>query len=65
MVLVPIGGMQRAVVKALRYARTLSSDVRAVYVEMDPAATARRCGSSGRSGARASNWSCSNPRIGR
>jgi len=39
-VLVPIGGIQRAVVKALRYARTLSPDVRAVYVEIDPAATA-------------------------
>jgi hypothetical protein len=39
-VLVPIGGLQRAVVKALRYARTLSSDVRAVYVELDAAATA-------------------------
>jgi amino acid transporter len=38
-VLVPIGGLQRAVVKALRYASTLSSDVRAVYVELDPAAT--------------------------
>jgi amino acid transporter len=38
-VLVPIGGIQRAVVKALRYARTLGSDVRAVYVEIDPAAT--------------------------
>jgi hypothetical protein len=38
-VLVPIGGIQRAVVKALRYARSLSSDVRAVYVEIDPAST--------------------------
>ena len=38
-VLVPIGGLQRAVVKALRYARTLSADVRAIYVEIDPAAT--------------------------
>ena len=38
-VLVPIGGVQRAVVKALRYARSLSADVRAVYVEIDPAAT--------------------------
>ena len=38
-VLVPIGGLQRAVVKALRYARTLAGDVRAVYVEIDPAAT--------------------------
>jgi amino acid transporter len=40
LVLVPIGGIQRAVVKALRYARTLSTDVRAIYVEIDPAATA-------------------------
>jgi amino acid transporter len=39
-VLVPIGGIQRAVVKALQYARTLATDVRAVYVEIDPAATA-------------------------
>ena len=38
-VLVPISGIQRAVVKALRYARTLSSDVRAVFVEIDPVAT--------------------------
>jgi amino acid transporter len=36
-VLVPIGGIQRAVVKALRYARSLGADVRAVYVELDPA----------------------------
>ena len=36
-VLVPIGGIQRAVVKALQYARSLSADVRAVYVELDPA----------------------------
>ena len=39
-VIVPIGGIQRAVVKALRYARTLSPDVRALYVEIDPGATA-------------------------
>jgi len=38
-VIVPIGGLQRAVVKALGYARTLSSDVRAVCVEIDPEAT--------------------------
>jgi amino acid transporter len=38
-VILPIGGLQRAVVKALRYARTLSTDVRAVYVELDPTAT--------------------------
>ena len=38
-VLVPIGGVQRAVVKALRYARGLAPDVRAVYIELDPAST--------------------------
>jgi amino acid transporter len=38
-VLIPIGGIQRAVVKALQYGRTLSSDVRAVYVDIDPAST--------------------------
>jgi amino acid transporter len=38
-VIVPIGGVQRAVVEALRYAETLSDDVRAVYVDVDPAAT--------------------------
>jgi amino acid transporter len=38
-VLVPISGVQRAVVRALDYAKTLSSDVRAVYVDVDPIAT--------------------------
>jgi amino acid transporter len=38
-VLMPIGGMQRAVVEALRYAETLSDDVRAVYVDTDARAT--------------------------
>jgi amino acid transporter len=38
-VVVPISGMQRAVVRALDYAKTLSPDVRAVYVDVDPAAT--------------------------
>src|SRR5207248_1273102 len=37
--LIPIGGIQRAVVEALRYAETLSDDVRAVYVDVDAAAT--------------------------
>jgi amino acid transporter len=39
-VLVPIAGLQQAVVRALRYARSLDGDVRAVYVEIDPTATA-------------------------
>jgi amino acid transporter len=38
-VLIPIGGLQRPVVGALRYAETLSDDVRAVYVDVNPAAT--------------------------
>ena len=38
-VLIPIGGIQRAVVEALRYAETLSQDVRAVYVDVDATAT--------------------------
>ena len=38
-VLVPISGLQRAVLQALAYARSLSDDVRAVYVDVDPDAT--------------------------
>ena len=38
-VLVPIGGLHRAVVEALQYARTLSTDVRAVFVDNNPTAT--------------------------
>jgi amino acid transporter len=38
-VLIPIGGIQRAVVEALRYAETLSDDVRAVYVDLSPGGT--------------------------
>lgn len=38
-VLVPISGVHRAVVQAIEYAKTLSSDVRAVYVQMDSEAT--------------------------
>lgn len=40
-VIVPVSGVQRAVVRALDYARTLSADVRAVYIDVDPAATER------------------------
>ena len=38
-VIVPIGGVHRAVIQALEYARTLSDDVRAIYVDVDPQAT--------------------------
>jgi amino acid transporter len=40
-VLVPISGIQRAVVEALDYAKTLSTDARAVYVNIDSAETER------------------------
>ena len=39
LVLIPISGIQRAVVEALDYAKTLSPDVRAVYVGLDAVAT--------------------------
>jgi len=38
-VLVPIGGVHRAVITAVQYAKTLSPDVRAVYVDVDPYVT--------------------------
>jgi hypothetical protein len=37
-VLVPISGVHRAVIQAIEYAKTLSPDVRAVYVRIDPSA---------------------------
>jgi hypothetical protein len=40
-VLVPISGVHRAVVEATDYARTISSDVRAVYVNGNPEITQR------------------------
>jgi hypothetical protein len=40
-VIVPIGGVHRGVLEALNYARLLSEDVTAVYVDTDPAETAR------------------------
>jgi len=38
-VVVPVAGVHRGVLQALNYARTLSNDVTAVYVETDPADT--------------------------
>lgn len=35
-VIVPIGGVHRAVIEALRYASSLAKDVRAVYVNVNP-----------------------------
>jgi amino acid transporter len=39
--IVPVSGIHPGVVDALRYALSISSDVRACYVDTDPAATAR------------------------
>ena len=39
LVVVPISGVHRAVVQALDYAKTLSPDVRAVYVSLNPTTT--------------------------
>jgi hypothetical protein len=39
-VLVPVGGVHRAVVQALRYATSLAGEVRAIYVDIDAQATA-------------------------
>ncbi len=40
-VVVPVAGVHRGVLVALNYARTLSNDVTAVYVETDPVVTAK------------------------
>ncbi len=40
-VLLPISGIHKGVIEALRYAQTIASDVRAVYVEIDQASTER------------------------
>lgn len=40
-VVVPVAGVHRGVVEALRYARSISDNVTAVYVEVNPEATAR------------------------
>ena len=42
-VLVPMSGVHRAVVQALDYAKTLSPDVKAVYVNIDATATEQMC----------------------
>lgn len=39
-VLLPVSGLYRQVIPALQYARLLSEDVRAVYIDLDPEATA-------------------------
>ena len=38
-VVIPVSGMHRGVLEALRYARSISDDVRACYVELSPEAT--------------------------
>ena len=38
-VIVPIGGVHRGVVHAIHYARTISADVTAIYIDVDPEKT--------------------------
>ena len=40
-VILPISGIHRGVIDALRYAESIAADVRAVYVEIDPMSTER------------------------
>lgn len=40
-VVLPVSGMHRGVLEALKYAKSISGDVTAVYVDLDPAATSR------------------------
>lgn len=42
-VIVPVADVHRGVIAALNYARAISDDVTAVYVEVDPAETPRVC----------------------
>jgi amino acid transporter len=55
-VLVPIGGVHRAVLQATAYARTLSDDVRAVFVETAP-------GGADRIGAEWARWGGGTPLV--
>lgn len=40
-VIVPVGGIHRGILEALRYALTISGEVRACYIEFDPGTTER------------------------
>lgn len=62
-VVLPIGGVHRGTISALRYARSISEHVTAVYVEMSRARR-RECASSGAPGgwnARRHWWWCPPP----
>lgn len=40
-VILPISGIHRGVIEALRYAESIAQDIRVVYIELDPEATIR------------------------
>lgn len=42
-IVIPVSGVHRGVIEAVRYARSISDQVTAVYVETDPGATAKVC----------------------
>ena len=64
-VIVPFGGLTRAVVEALRYGESLSDDVRAIYVDVDSAIDGEDSSSSGTCGAAGRTWWCSTRHIDR
>ncbi len=42
-IVIPISGIHRGIIDALNYARSISQDVTAVYVELDPGASEQLC----------------------
>ena len=61
--IVPIGGVHRAVVEAFDYARSLSPDVRAVYVDVDAKVTEEVRHDWEQPGAEGCGWWCSSRRT--
>ena len=63
-VVIPVNGINRAVVQAVNFGRTLASDVRAVYVTENPEA-AEVLRSAGGDSSGVCRWSSSNRHIAR
>ena len=60
-VVVPVNGITKATAGALVYATTISEDVRAVYIEVDPRRARPSSSASGRRGTSASSWRLPSP----
>ncbi len=61
----PIPGLNRAVVQAINVARSISDDVRAVYITDDQSRRSGSCASGSSDRCRACRWSSSSRRTGR